>query len=231
MGMNSFPGKNREVGMQSPLALTVRALVMLVCLVAAPLFAIFGRSTPQVVENFLDQAASALKDEASGPAPAASVSLAAAEEAPLFRPLASAATGSGNTLAPPGPFLLASHSAAVNDAPTVTQTGSIANAPVGQTSGSAAMPRTGIERAGAPPSGDAASPFAGLETALRALGASQYVLETWGERGESYRFSCRLKSLDRSQPDRVFETVDGDAIEAMSKVLRQIQAYRDASTL
>ncbi len=54
------------ITMQSSTAIAIRALVMLICLISIPLFAIFGKDLPQVVKGLIEGRGLVL-----GPAPGA----------------------------------------------------------------------------------------------------------------------------------------------------------------
>jgi len=53
------------------------------------------------------------------------------------------------------------------------------------------------------------------------LGASYYLLETWGNRGDQFRFHCKVANSAES-----FEATDRDPLVAMQKVLERVEASR-----
>ncbi len=65
-----------------------------------------------------------------------------------------------------------------------------------------------------------------MERRLREFGATYYLLETWGNAGELYRFHCRMAVANNAAYSRHFEATDRDALKAMSDVLAQVQAWR-----
>jgi len=76
------------------------------------------------------------------------------------------------------------------------------------------------------PAGGESERFTAIQRQLRENGAAYYLLETWGDRGELYRFHCKLQTgADRSIM-RQFEATDSDALQAMSRVLAQVEAWR-----
>jgi len=80
-------------------------------------------------------------------------------------------------------------------------------------------------------------PYRGEEPGLRdwafrfeKLGAVRYRLETWGNRGELYRFWCEMPVGQSSWTVRFFEAVASRPEEAMENVLRQVEQWlQDAS--
>jgi hypothetical protein len=69
--------------------------------------------------------------------------------------------------------------------------------------------------------------FTWTQRRLRDLGATYYLLETWGRDGELYRFHCKM-AVAAGNPDytRHFEATDSDASRAMQQVLEQVEAWR-----
>lgn len=65
--------------------------------------------------------------------------------------------------------------------------------------------------------------FSTIQHRLRQLGATYCRLETWGEGGEQFRFQCRIASPRGPGRFRDFEAVDADPVQAMTKVLGQVQ--------
>lgn len=66
-----------------------------------------------------------------------------------------------------------------------------------------------------------------LEDELKELGATYYRLETWGDRGEYFKFSCYMPNPN--EPGNLlkhFQAVEGDDIEAMKKVLQDIRTWK-----
>jgi hypothetical protein len=58
------------------------------------------------------------------------------------------------------------------------------------------------------------------------LGATHYVLETWGPQGDSYRFQCRMSAGHHPSYTRQFEAIDHDALGVMLTVLEEIEAWK-----
>ena len=68
--------------------------------------------------------------------------------------------------------------------------------------------------------------FTEMERRLREYGATYYLLETWGNAGELYRFHCRMAVANGGSYSRHFEATDRDALKAMADVLAQVEAWR-----
>lgn len=68
--------------------------------------------------------------------------------------------------------------------------------------------------------------FRKIEQRLRELGATRYVLETWGISDELYRFRGMVASNDTPHLQRYFNAVDSDPVAAMTRVLEDIEDWR-----
>ena len=68
--------------------------------------------------------------------------------------------------------------------------------------------------------------FTIMERKLREYGATYYLLETWGNEGELYRFHCRMAISNNPNYTRQFEGTDRDALKAMAQVLEHVEAWR-----
>lgn len=73
------------------------------------------------------------------------------------------------------------------------------------------------------------SRFRVVEERLRNLGAVHYLLEAWGNATEYYRFRCRMPIAGSTTAVRHFEATDSDGLAAMSKVLKEIEAWKAQS--
>ena len=76
--------------------------------------------------------------------------------------------------------------------------------------------------------GDAAGlkRFTRIERRLRQLGATYYLLESWGTEGQLFRFHCRMAIGGWPHRNRYFEATDKDPLEAMEQVLQEVQLWR-----
>jgi hypothetical protein len=61
---------------------------------------------------------------------------------------------------------------------------------------------------------------------LRELGAVYYLLETWGNEGQRFRFHCKMAIAGNPNYTRHFEAIDCDAIQAMGNVLAEVETWR-----
>lgn len=68
--------------------------------------------------------------------------------------------------------------------------------------------------------------FATITKRLRDLGATYYLLETWGRNGELYRFHCKMAVASSKSYTRHFEATSADPGAAMRSVLGQVEAWR-----
>ncbi|HTM53400.1 MAG TPA: hypothetical protein VL175_05200 [Pirellulales bacterium] len=82
------------------------------------------------------------------------------------------------------------------------------------------------ERTGPLPAEGETDRFTAMERKLREYGAVYYLLETWGNEGELYRFHCRMAMANNPSYSRHFEASDRDALRAMSQVLSKVEAWR-----
>ena len=88
----------------------------------------------------------------------------------------------------------------------------------------------------APPSGgsttgtgdDCTTQFRRMERRLRELGATYYLLETWGSSGDRYRFFCKMAIAGTADynRNRIFQATAGDPLHAMQDVLEQVEQWR-----
>ncbi len=68
--------------------------------------------------------------------------------------------------------------------------------------------------------------FTTMEHRLREYGATYYLLETWGNEGDLYRFHCKMAIGNNPNYTRHFEATDHDALKAMAAVLEKVEAWR-----
>lgn len=78
----------------------------------------------------------------------------------------------------------------------------------------------------------AASPqdFESLEIRLKALGATYYRLEKWGNRGELFRFSCFVTPSGPYSYEKHFQAIGADAITTMRSVMNEIETWKNSRT-
>jgi len=195
--------------MQSSATVACRAGVMLICLIAIPLAALFGTRLPDLVQQLLDRQ--------SGKTGAQERDLLA--EAPAFEGMAPASPWAGGpNSATPGK--LESSVPPVGDSQAIR---------AGYESPVEAMPTSdavGWPAESPPQPFEATDRFAGIQQRLRELGATYYVLETWGDRGEYYRFHARMALGTGEDHVRHFDATDTDPLAAMARVLSEVERWR-----
>jgi hypothetical protein len=261
--------------MQSSTTVACRVGVMLVCLIAIPLAALFGTKLPGLVSRWLERDQNAASVSAEAPR----------SDAPPFDQTAPAALPSGRDI-PSGWGFSPTESALATIPPRESPKGSessrrstdpapthylgnrgrmshplLAPVSVGHTPGStvaispavfesnkaplvcvapaewrqdSAQTEGALSHVGRAP-GDhpaPAQPFVetpqakDIQRRLREWGASYYALETWGARGEFYRFHARMAAGHGASYVRHFDAIDRDAVQAMASVLDQVKRWR-----
>jgi hypothetical protein len=75
---------------------------------------------------------------------------------------------------------------------------------------------------------DCTTQFRRMEQRLRELGATYYLLETWGSSGDRYRFFCKMAIAGTADynRNRIFQATAGDPLHAMQDVLEQVEQWR-----
>ena len=68
-----------------------------------------------------------------------------------------------------------------------------------------------------------ADPYVSIQERLRRLGATYYLLESWGNDRQMYRFYCKMAIGGSAAYTRCFEATDANPLQAMRQVLRQIE--------
>ncbi len=242
--------------MQSSAAVAFRAVVMLGCLIAVPLAALFGTTLPDLFRKLLADRAGLIDFEYATPP--------AGTEGPRFSSTAQAApsgvtqgslTGSWGTealpfdarqprsspgkqfsrqTAPPAslfPSNVSPDHLAPGGRPRVRPGGEFDSVLASYEAGTSAG--EGLEALRWPESPDSDLPkhtdrFSHIQQRLRELGATYSLLETWGDRGQLYRFYCRMAMAGSSQFTRYFEATDAEPLSAMAQVLEQVEAWRSA---
>ena len=72
----------------------------------------------------------------------------------------------------------------------------------------------------------AADPFLHTQKRLQQLGATYYLLESWGGQQQLYRFYCKMAVGGNPNYTRYFEAIESDPLRAMSQVLGQVESWR-----
>lgn len=217
--------------MQSSATVVFRALVMLACLVAIPLAAVVGRSLPDMVKGLVD-----------GQWPGSSApAYGSSDDAPRFEPSAAADTlrpaadwtGTGRQ---PPPLERAPAWPAWPVGPvgsTVVAAGHGGPSAVDPKQRQTSLP-TAFGAAEPPPGASIPAPRAQpaddqstvIQERLRQLGATYYLLESWGSREQLYRFYCKVAVGGNPNYTQYFEATDSDPLRTMTRVLQQVEAWR-----
>jgi hypothetical protein len=74
--------------------------------------------------------------------------------------------------------------------------------------------------------GGADGQFSYVQGRLRQLGATYYLLESWGSREQLYRFYCKVAVGGNPNYTHYFEATDSDPLRAMARVLGQVETWR-----
>jgi hypothetical protein len=80
-----------------------------------------------------------------------------------------------------------------------------------------------------PPAAES-DPFTYVQKRLRELGATYYLLESWGDRKREYRFYCKMAIGGNEQFTKAFYCVDADAKIAMLNVLQQVEGWHNGGS-
>ena len=129
----------------------------------------------------------------------------------------------------PAAFLAPSDNSALAKPPEatirdVTATGNSPGAPASSPYASAAG---GVaDSAGGAAGAGTDEKFRQAEMRLRELGATHYMLETWGPDNSRYRFVCKMAVGGNAEVNRYFQAIDDNPWQAMQSVLAQVEQWR-----
>lgn len=210
--------------MQSSSVVTFRALVMLSCLVAVPLVAVFGTSLPQFVSAILAGQWPGHSDSPEG----------AIGKSPRFEPVL---PGEMASMVPPRRMPTAAQSNLL-PLPPSSQSSPVAwegfSGPNTATPGvvpvgyeTPAITPAASNTAVQAPFSAAPAPadrFPYIQDRLRQLGATYYLLEMLEGREEQYRFYCCIPVGGNPSYTRKYEALDSSPLRAMARVLQQVEA-------
>jgi hypothetical protein len=200
--------------MQSSAAVAGRALFMLACVVGIPALAISGRSWSEMLKRVQDFRWPAIPSAAA----ATSRNPTGLSEATPPREFSPAAAA---TPAWPSQAVEPANSGVVPvdyQVPTESRAGGWpTTVPIAENS------------AGGVPAG--ADPFLWIQGRLQELGATYYLLESWGNQQQMYRFYCRMAVGGNANYTHYFEATESEPLQAMLQVLRQVETWRQGGTL
>ncbi|MEX0939172.1 MAG: hypothetical protein WDZ59_15025 [Pirellulales bacterium] len=230
--------------MQSSLAVALRALVMLSCLVALPVWAISGKSLPELTETVLarldqwraDREVSTFADSSDDDAGLLSEAApnwteytppgAPGPSEPVHRETPAAPAEQANDGAD-DLLKVGRHGHDGQHADRTTSPTPDGNSPE-QLDPFRENPSDSAREAatGPPPSAEADAELAAVQHRLRSLGATQYTLEKWGQGSPLFRFQCDVAIADNPDHCRHFEATQRTPEHAMTAVLQQVESWR-----
>jgi hypothetical protein len=206
--------------MRSTPVVACRAVVMLAVLFLVPALALFWESIPSLADELLvackEKFGISLIDPATWLQQDSDDAKTELADAPRFAPVpanplpepnrglvqqAGGALAGGNSARAGSGAVRASYEVAVQQPPSAGGGSAEATPPRGEDS------------------------FRAVQARLRELGATYYLLESWGDGGR-YRFHCRMAIAGNTSYSRQFEALAGDPLAAMLAVLRQVEDWR-----
>jgi hypothetical protein len=111
--------------------------------------------------------------------------------------------------------------ASASEAPPFAQSPSVERQPAPISAPPLAAASAETARAAAAP-----SDYREIQTRLQKLGATYYVLESWGNDEQLYRFCCKMAVAGNADYIRCFEATHADPLQAMQQVLNQVESWR-----
>ncbi len=75
-----------------------------------------------------------------------------------------------------------------------------------------------------------ANPFLSMQKRLKDMGATYYLLETWGNQEQLYRFYCKMSVGGSANYTHCFEATHADPLQAMRDVVRQVEQWKNRET-
>jgi len=204
--------------MRSSAATGIRALIMLACLVGVPVLATSGTSWSDMLKKLQQFRLPALLNPVEASSPSTS----------------QAANSSGHPLSSVQQASAAGNVASAGSLPNYNP---LSNAVRPSNSGKD-MPNLGESRGTfplrPPTAASASSPPPGLgfreiQARLQELGATYYLLETWGSEKLLFRFYCRMAVGGNPDHTYYFEAVNSDPLQAMQEVLQRVEQWRGGS--
>jgi hypothetical protein len=70
------------------------------------------------------------------------------------------------------------------------------------------------------------SDYGEIQARLKKLGATYYVLESWGNDQQLYRFFCKMAVSGDADYVHCFEATHRDPLRAMQEVLQEVESWR-----
>ncbi len=208
---------------QSPATIALRALVMLAFIVGIPLLAFNDSSLPERAKKTLEKIwpalASAISAKTANILPEAPRFDVKSQNSPAGQTLSGISNLSGQPTANNQPNLLNQLASGGGK----DQFGQPASNVVPVDYQSAVKP-TNDKICGGLPSGT--NQFMAMQDRLRQLGATYYLLETWGNQRQFFRFYCQMAVGGNSGYSHYFEAINANPLQAMADVLAQVEQWR-----
>jgi hypothetical protein len=205
---------------QSPATIALRALIMLAFIIGIPLVALNGSSLPGQAKKLLDKVwptiASFLPTKAADSLP----------DAPRF-----GANSQSRQAVSAQPSVAAPNSAAqplAGAQPALLPAGSGTHAGQADSNVLPVDYQSPLEpnKLTSPGLQATANPFMAMQDRLRQLGATYYLLETWGNQRQFFRFYCQMAVGGNSTYTHYFEAINANPMQAMADVLAQVERWR-----
>ena len=193
---------------QSSANTVIRAVIMLAFIIAIPLIAFNDSSLPETAKKLLEKIRPTLvsiMDKASSNGAPTKLAI---NNQPNLLPIQSAENG--QRLTPPTPAVVPVDYQSTLQAYNADTRSEFSP---GASSGSCSA---------------SPNPFLTLQDRLRQLGATYYLLETWGNQRQLYRFYCQVAVGGNVGYTRYFEATNSNPIEAMYDGLRQVESCRNS---
>jgi hypothetical protein len=199
--------------MRSSAAVAGRALIMLACVVGIPALALWGTSWSEMVKRVQDFRWPTVFSPASASTPGATDAPAASPNATPLTP-----AGAPNLVRP-------LEATAPLQPPLAPAPSAVVPADYQESSPTSRLAVCdGSENAMSTAS--AADPFGSIQYRLRQLGATYYLLESWGSEQQLYRFYCKMAVGGNADYTRSFEAIHADKLQAMREVLRDVEVWK-----
>jgi hypothetical protein len=209
--------------MQSSVAVAGRALIMLLCVVGIPIIALSDVSWSEMLKKLQNFRCPAFLEHVL--ASTSKTAPASLKEAPPFTPLDTKNVPLDTKNTPPGtPNPL-------GQIPTTTSALPLQSSiiPVSFQSPIESSPALSVDVGGQKVTNLAdlgANPLNAIQERLRCLGTTYYLLESWGNQQQMYRFFCKTAIGGSADYTRCFEATHTDPLQAMLQVLRQVEAQK-----
>lgn len=205
--------------MRSSSVLAFRTLIMLATIVAVPALALFWESVLPAADGLMAKCKSRFGISILEPhtwQQPETEPMVELDEAPRFEAIPGPSAGPTGPMSPVVPSTPAP--------PAEARPNEMMQAAYEQPLGGQ-PPTTPQSPAALTPGGQSPDQFSSLERRLRELGATYYLLETFGD-GRQYRFHCRMAVAGGGDFSRPFEATGNDPVATMLTVLRQVEDWR-----